>query len=280
MERHFISRAPVLKNVLAWAEEEDLEDISVQKFQTAVGLKMTNEQVILVNAAIWGFLAAAISGPAEVLFKGADVLNGLDAWRRIIRSIDHGKAVRLETLRREVKALHLKPISSLEKVEEGVAMFENTILEYVALGGTPASDAEMKNDLLAILPGSLSETLLWRSTDTGPFAAFRDHVLTMTNKVLMNRRKGHIHALETDNGGDDDDFDDNDASAPINSIEDLLAAINRGRDRGRDRGGRFRRRDSGPGKRGEREAPGRDRPPGEWGRHTAQAEMPQLRRRA
>ena len=57
--------------------------------------------------------------------------NGIDAWRQILRQVDHGRAIRLETLRREVKELHMRPIKSFEAVEEGVNEFENTMAEYV-----------------------------------------------------------------------------------------------------------------------------------------------------
>ena len=34
------------------------------------------------------------------------MLNGLDAWRRVVRHIDHGREIHLETLRREMKSMH------------------------------------------------------------------------------------------------------------------------------------------------------------------------------
>ena len=52
-ERHFISRCQVLKGILEWAEQEELETISPQRFIEAVGSALTREQVHLINAAIW-----------------------------------------------------------------------------------------------------------------------------------------------------------------------------------------------------------------------------------
>ena len=52
-ERHFISRCPILKGILEWAEQEELETISPQRFIEAVGSALTREQVHLINAAIW-----------------------------------------------------------------------------------------------------------------------------------------------------------------------------------------------------------------------------------
>ncbi len=226
VERHFISRSPILRQVLEWAESCELEEITVAKFRQAVGVHLTEDQVLTVNAALWGFLSAAVSGTAETMFKRADTLNGLDAWRILVRYIDHGRSIRLETLRREVKMLHMKPISSLEKVEEGIAEWENVLNEYLLAGGTAQEDSELKSDLLAVLPGELRETLLWRSTDESSFQIFRDHVLTQSAKILMNRKKLPIHAiaeqLDTVDGNEDDL-----EGITINSMEDLLAAVQR-----------------------------------------------------
>ena len=130
------------------------------------------------------------------MFKGAEPLNGIDAWRRLVRYIEHGKAIRLETLRREIKSIHLRQIPSLEKVEEGVAEFDNILQEYVLAGGTAPTKAERKSDLLAILPGDLRETLLWKASDESEYEDFRDHVVMQTAKILLNRRKA-IHAVES-----------------------------------------------------------------------------------
>ena len=78
------------------------------------------------------------------MFRRADWMNGLEEWRRLVRHIDHGQAIRLKTLRRQVQDLHTKPIRSLEDIEEGVASFENIMAEYVKAGGPQAPDGRMK----------------------------------------------------------------------------------------------------------------------------------------
>ena len=80
-------------------------------------------------------------GTADVMFKRADWNNGVDAWRRIVRQVDHGRSIRLETLRREVQEIHTRPINTLEAVEEGVAQFENLKQEYAKAGGPESPDA-------------------------------------------------------------------------------------------------------------------------------------------
>jgi len=240
VERYFISRIPVLMNILEWAEKEELYEITQAKFEEATRGTLFPAQVQAINAAMWGFLSGAVSGTAETMFKGAAKLNGLDAWRRLVRYIDHGRAMRLETLRREVKMIHLKPIASLEKVEEGVAEFENVLNEYVQVGGTPVSNDEKKSDLLAVLPAELRETLLWRATDPGSFEGFRDMVLTQCGKVLMNRKRLHLHNVDHEkqqNEADEEEEGFPDLSTP----EGILAAISRLQ----RNGGKFQRRSSG-----------------------------------
>ena len=116
----------------------------------AVSSRLSKEQAENLNAQIWVFLSGCFEGSAEVMFKRTDWLNGIDAWRRNVRQVDHGRAIRLATLRREVKELHMRPIKSLEAVEEGVNEFENTMAEYVKAGGPESPDSELKSDLSSV----------------------------------------------------------------------------------------------------------------------------------
>ena len=82
------------------------------------------------------------------------------AWRRLVRYIDHGREIRLETLRNEVRMIRGRfVIKNLEDVVVAIAKFENKISEVVAAGGKRPDDQEMKSDLNAILPAKLSELL-------------------------------------------------------------------------------------------------------------------------
>ena len=152
VERYFITKAPVLRELLEWAEAQDAATISEAQVVEATSRRLTEEQAMAVNAQIWGFLSGCLRGTAETMFRRADCLNGIDAWRRLVRQVDHGRGIRLEMLRREVQDLHARLIKSLEAVEEGVAIFENTMTEYARAGGRESTDAELKSDLLRILP--------------------------------------------------------------------------------------------------------------------------------
>ena len=167
LERYFISKAPALKVLLNWAEKTDMDVVTDELLEDAVGPAMTLEQRELINAALWGFLSNCVSGEAETMFKRAETLHGIDAWRRLVRHIDHGRNIRLEALRTEVRSLHLRQIKNLENVAVGIAEFENKLNEYVEAGGPEMKDEEKKADLLAILPEGLRENLLWRATDPG-----------------------------------------------------------------------------------------------------------------
>ena len=160
LERYFISKAPCLKVILKWVEEQDADEITERMLELAAGHALDERQREVLNTAIWGFLSNCIFGEAETIFKRAESLHGLDAWRRIVRHIDHGRSIRLGALRTEIRSLHLKPIKSLENVSLGIAEFENKINEYVEAGGKRPDEAEMKTDLLAMLPEGLRENLL------------------------------------------------------------------------------------------------------------------------
>ena len=99
---------------------------------------------------MWGFLSNCVSAEADTIFRGAEDLRGIDAWRRLVRQVDHGRGIRREMLRREVQELHTRPIKSLEAIEEGVAVFENTMTENARVAGRESTNAELKSDLLRI----------------------------------------------------------------------------------------------------------------------------------
>ena len=136
--RYFISKVPAVKAIFEWAESVDmneLECISDAMIEQALGVNQANtlmdeERMLILNSAIWGFLSGCVSGEAETIFKGSPQLNGIDAWRRPVRFVDHGRSIRLETLRSEVRRIPLKPIKNLESVDVGIAEFENKILVH------------------------------------------------------------------------------------------------------------------------------------------------------
>ena len=259
VERYLIGKAPVLKELLEWVEKDEHAAtngvITFERLSAAVPRsKMTEDQLLTLDAAIWGFLSGALSGTAETIFKRAEMLRGFDAWRRIVRFLDHGSEIRLEQLRREVKTMHLKPIKDIESVEEGVADFENTLDEYVRAGGTPFKDIEKKSDLLAVLPASLRENLLWQASDKGDFYQFRDMILSQTAKVIMNRKRGHLNAVEHEEQGDDDE----DQMQPVKNMAELIAAFNRMNGKGAEKG-RWNERSSKAGGTGNPPGPPRPR---------------------
>ncbi len=237
VERYFISKVPALKNIFIWAEKSDMEIIDEGLFVRAVVRHdgMDKTQMELVNSAIWGFLSGCLGGEAETMFKQAEMLNGIDAWRRVVRYIDHRRSIRLETLRDEVRALHLKPIKNVEGVAVGIAEFENKIREYEAAGGKQVDEDEKKNDLLKILPAEISSALLWRASEPGGYQLFRDMVVRQSAKVMLNKRRLPVHAIEETAADEDDEEID---FRSINNIEDLVAAVQRMAGRGRGFGQR------------------------------------------
>ena len=76
---YFISCAPVLMEILAWAKRQDQQIIDVDKFKEVVGYKLHYDQVLGVNVVLWCFQSGVGFGSAETMFKRADQFNGLDA---------------------------------------------------------------------------------------------------------------------------------------------------------------------------------------------------------
>ena len=107
-----MSMVPAAHTILEWSERQK-EPIGQAIFRQAVGEGLTSwdrdgsptDHAMTFNSAVWGFLSNCVSGEAQTFFKKADKMNGVDAWRRISRFIDHGRDIRLETLRNEVRVI-------------------------------------------------------------------------------------------------------------------------------------------------------------------------------
>ena len=52
VENHFISKAPVLKEILEWVEREDMKEITPARLAEAVGQALTPEQIYMVNEGV------------------------------------------------------------------------------------------------------------------------------------------------------------------------------------------------------------------------------------
>ena len=251
IERYFFSRVPAIHELFNWAEKED-GPISDERLDEAVGDGLTKferdgtstNHLNSLDCAIWGFLSNAVSGEAETILKQAGTLKGVEAWRRIVRFIDHGRDIRLEIMRNKMRHLRAKTIKTLEGVTIGIAEFENTIAEFVSAGGVQPSDAELKSDLNAILPRDLSESLAMKLTDgQQTYQGFRDFIKNQTAVILLNRNRSALHALTDDKndrseaGGDDDAPDDDDGGEG-GLVAQLLNVLN-ANVRGRTTKGRF-----------------------------------------
>ena len=235
VERYFISKVPAMKAILEWAERLEKDVVTDSDLRKAVGGAMDQEQLETLNAAVWGFMSNCVSGEAETMFKRAESLKGIDAWRKVVRFIDHGRSIRRETLRAEIRQLPLKPIRNLEGITVGIAEFENKIDEYVEAGGRRPEPAEMKADLLAILPESIRHDLLWKASEPGEFAPFRDMVKIQASKVLLNRKRLPVHVMEEEQPDVANNFD----ISSVSSVQELIAAFNR---LGKKNGGRLNNR--------------------------------------
>ena len=226
---YFVSKCPAARVLLTWAGKFEGESISHQllmEIASKPGSSMTPMLLDSLNNQMWGFISNCVSSEADTIFKGADDLQGLDAWRRIVKYIDHGKSIKLEQMRREMKTQHLKPIKNMESIAIGIAEFELRLKEYAEIGGSMPDDEEKKADLLNILPGALRESLLWRATDPGPYAKFRDMVLSQAARSLLQQQRLPLHRVEDSSPTQDESEEE--SNFENMSREDLLAFVKKG----------------------------------------------------
>ena len=145
VENHLISRVPLLNELLNYVERvPDQVIISRPLIKMIVGTQINDAQIEKLDNALWGFLNAGLHGEAEVIFKRASRLAGIDAWKKIVRHIQFGRPIRLENLRLAMKTLSMHSFKGLEQVATGIAAFENRHREYEEAGGRPTDDEEKK----------------------------------------------------------------------------------------------------------------------------------------
>jgi hypothetical protein len=125
--------------IFRWAGRQDNRPINADTSSCAVSLEKAEGQAANLTTQLWGFLAAVVSGSAETVFKRADTtagyMDGIAAWWRIIRHIDHGLCLRLGDLRHEMKVMHLGPMEAPADVEHAVAAFDDSNYEHTQAGG-------------------------------------------------------------------------------------------------------------------------------------------------
>ena len=95
LERYIVARSPALRELLEWAESLDNVPISEAMVVEAASGRLTEEQALSVNSHIWGFLSGCLTGTADVMFRLAAWFNEIDAWRIMVRQVDHGRTIRL-----------------------------------------------------------------------------------------------------------------------------------------------------------------------------------------
>ena len=244
---YMISKVPAMKQILHWAEREE-NVITPERLQHAVGSGLcvydrdgsATDHTKSLDSAVWGFLSNCTSAEAEVMFKQAEVCEGIDAWRRIIRLLDNGRSIRFEQLRNEIRMIRAYPIKTLEAVTVGVAEYENKINDFVEAGGRRPPEDELKSDLNAILPNELGNHLTVRVTDHNmSYQQFRDFVVYTCAQLLMrNKRLPPIHHVdEGDSSQQGHGARTEEGFIDPDDYEGLLAAVN-GHWKGRKGGGK------------------------------------------
>ena len=188
---YWIARFPALQSILNWAEDMGEKRITFElvSSRSLQDKWMAEASVPRLSELLWGFMNTCLAGEAHRCFETADTLNGLEAWRLIVRDIQKGKTMRMCQLRKLIR--NPPQITRLEDVDHGLIRFENLHKEYAGIVGDRAPhDDEKRTDLLECLPAEIREQLLWRSTVEGEdFQDFQNHVRAATNSILYHRGK-------------------------------------------------------------------------------------------
>ena len=74
-----------------------------------------------LGGAIWGFISLVVLWEADTIPKGAPGLDGFEAWRELIRFIDHGRAIRLHNVTNELRSAYMRPMKDMTNVEVVIA---------------------------------------------------------------------------------------------------------------------------------------------------------------
>ena len=212
---YWMSRLPVIKDLIDWAERQDTKEINSQTLMIAQqsGELSNPGQVDMtrLSQCIWGFLNNCVTGEARSFFDGADVLNGLDAWRRLVTDIHKNRWVRREQLRNLVR--HIPKINKLEDIVAACTTFDNNIKLYQEASGKTVDPEDKKADLMGALPTEIREQLQWRMSLGESYEEFRNHLVATSNNMLFQRGKfpSPVQNVEEELAGND-------------SIEDALVA--------------------------------------------------------
>ena len=223
---YWIARFPALQSILNWAEDMGEKRITFElvSSRSLQGQWMTEASVPRLSELLWGFMNTCLAGEAHTCFETADTLNGLEAWRLIVRDIQKGKTMRMCQLRKLIR--NPPQIAKLEDVDHGLIRFENLHREYADIVGDRAPhDDEKRTDLLECLPAEIREQLLWRSTVKGEdFQDFQNHVRAATNSILYHRGKiaSPINAVD---GPETNAKNNQQTTEKLNEVEQMIGAV-------------------------------------------------------
>ncbi len=203
-----MAKCPDILPILNFAEDLEDTELTPEALQRESNSCrwMTEINTRRLSEVVWGFLNTCLTDKARTCFEGADILNGFDAWRRVIQHVHQGANVRLGTLRKAVK--NPPKIGSLQDIDSGITRFESIMRDYRMAGGSPPEGIELKNDFLETLPSEIREGLMWRATEVNEtFAQFTAHVRSTANAILFHRGKttssmNNIDELPIDGDGD------------------------------------------------------------------------------
>ena len=189
---YFMTRLNGIGALLNWVENREHSEVTQEALDEAKRdghfIDLEGPDLPKISAKVWQFLNHCVSGDARHTFRGADQLNGLEAWRLLIIDFRKGIWFRKEHLRRLTK--DVPAIAKLEDVAQAVSLYDQNVRDYETVTHKgKIDDDQRKSDLLQALPELIREQFQMRQALPESYKAFRDVLLNTTNTMLFQRGK-------------------------------------------------------------------------------------------
>ena len=236
---YLMSRCPIVKQLLQWAEDFKKETVTAQHVE-ALWYYM-DEDPSVVNHLLWAFFNVNLTAAAREIFCNVEDFNGLEVWRRIVLKINHKGERRRDELFDLVQ--HPKGTDKCEEVAAVMEDWDTNQRVFVEAGGDPLRDAEKDRILKKIVPGILVNELILR--EFRDWAETKDWVMEKARLLAVHTSKGTkpLNVVEPEDV-DINALAEMELEEAVNSLgekatpEILMAIVNKRQER---RGGRWQR---------------------------------------
>ena len=109
---YWVGRTPHMKTFLDWIDRQPDDEITydiLKQVKDSCEL-MVDIDILDASMQMWAYLNMNLQGDALEIFNNVEVLNGAEAWRRIIKPIENAGPAKQKALR--IRAWNPKPATT------------------------------------------------------------------------------------------------------------------------------------------------------------------------